>query len=81
MTGLLAGLERSGLVKRAQHPEDGRMLSIELTEAALELFEQILPKRINRIMEFMSSLTKEEQHQLRAFLEKMEPGLAALSAS
>ena len=81
MTGLLAGLERSGLVKRDEHPEDRRMLSIELTEAALDLFERILPERINRIMEFMSPLTLEEQQQLRAFLEKMERGLPALSAS
>jgi len=81
MTGLLAGLERSGLVKRDEHPEDGRMFSIELTEAALNLFERILPERINTIMQFMSSLTEEEQHQLRAFLQKMERGLPALSAS
>ena len=81
MTGLLAGLERSGLVKRDEHPEDGRMFSIELTEAALDLFERILPERINTIMQFMSSLTEEEQHQLRAFLQKMERGLPALSAS
>jgi DNA-binding MarR family transcriptional regulator len=81
MTGLLAGLERSGLVKRTQHPEDGRMFSIELTAAALDLFERILPERIIRIMEFMSSLTEEEQQQLRALLEKMERGLPALSAS
>jgi len=81
MTGLLAGLERSGLVKRDEHPEDRRMLTIELTEAALDLFERILPERINRILEFMSSLTEEEQHQLRVLLEKMEHGLPALNAS
>jgi len=81
MTGLLSGLERSGLVKRTKHPEDGRMFSIELAEAALDLFERILPERINRIMEFMSSLTEEEQHQLCALLEKMERGLPALCAS
>jgi DNA-binding MarR family transcriptional regulator len=81
ITGLLSGLERSGLVKRTQHPEDGRMLSIELTEAALDLFEQILPDRFHQIGECMSSLSPEEQHQLRAFLEKMERGLAALSTS
>ena len=81
MTGLLAGLERSGLVKRDEHPEDGRMFSIEFTEAALDLFERILPERINTIMQFMSSLTEEEQHQLRAFLQKMERGLPAPSQS
>jgi DNA-binding MarR family transcriptional regulator len=81
MTGLLAGLERSGLVKRDEHPEDRRMFSIELTEQSLELFERILPERINRIMEFLSSLTEEELHLLRALLEKLERGLPALCDS
>jgi DNA-binding MarR family transcriptional regulator len=80
ITGLLTGLERSGLVKRDVHPEDGRMFTIELTQQALDLFEQILPERINRIMHFMSSLTKEEQHQLLVLLEKMNAGLPALRA-
>ena len=81
MTGLLAGLERSGLVKRTEHPEDGRMFSIELTQSALDLFEQMLPQRFEHIEEFMSSLTEEEQHQLRALLEKMTRGLPALGTS
>lgn len=81
MTGLLSGLERSGLVKRDEHPEDARMFSIELTEQALDLFERLLPERINRIVEFMSSLTEEERYHLRALLEKMEQGLPALSDS
>src|SRR6266568_695 len=81
MTGLLAGLERSGLVKRTQHPEDGRMHSIELTEQALELFDRLLPERINRIVAFMSFLSREEQHHLRDLLKKMEQSLPALCAS
>ena len=81
MTGLLAGMERSGLVKRTQHPEDGRMAHIELTEQALELFERVLPERISRIMRFMSVLTEDEQHQLRPLLEKLERSLPALNAS
>src|SRR5258708_18132218 len=81
MTGLLTGLERSGLVKRTEHPEDGRMFSIELTQSALDLFEQMLPQRFDHIGEFMSSLTEEEQHLLRALLEKMNGGLPALGTS
>jgi DNA-binding MarR family transcriptional regulator len=81
MTGLLAGLERSGLVERSEHPEDGRKFSIELTRRALDLFEQVLPERFKHIEEFMSSLTEEEQHQLRSLLEKMNRGLPALSYS
>jgi len=60
---------------------NGRMFSIELTTAALGLFERILLERITHIMQFMSSLTEEEQHQLLVFLEKMNRGLAALSTS
>ena len=81
ITGLLTGLERSGLVKRDDHPEDGRMFTIELTQQALDLFEQILPERIKRIVQFMSTLTKEEQHQLLVLLEKMNGSLPELSAS
>ncbi len=79
ITGLLASLERSGLVKRTAHPEDGRMFSIELTQPALDLLEQILPERFNHIEELMSSLTEEEQHQLRALLEKMARRLPDLN--
>ena len=81
ITGLLAGLERSGLVKRTEHPEDGRRFSIELTPQAHDLFEHMLPERFDHIREFMSSLTEEEQYQLRALLEKMNRGLPALGTS
>jgi DNA-binding MarR family transcriptional regulator len=81
MTGLLAGLERSGLVKRTQHPEDGRMFRIELTERVFDLLERLLPERVNRIVAFMSGLTREEQHHLRDLLEKMERNVPALCAS
>src|SRR2546421_12324208 len=56
ITGLLAGLERSGVVKRTEHPEDRRMLSIQLTKPALDLFEQVLQEGFNHIGGFMSSL-------------------------
>lgn len=81
ITGLLAGLERSGLVKRTAHPEDKRMLSIELTDDAHALFDQVLPERFKHIGEFMSCLSGEEQQQLRSLLEKMNHGLPGLSIS
>src|SRR5258708_6515567 len=52
MTGLLIGLERSGLGKRDEHPEHGRMFSIELTQATLDLFYPNLPERLNRPISF-----------------------------
>ncbi len=56
-------------------------LSIELTQAAFDLFEQMLPERWQQIVECMSSLTQEEQHHLRALLQKIERGLAAQGTS
>jgi DNA-binding MarR family transcriptional regulator len=79
ITGLLTGLERSGLVKRNDHPDDGRMVTIELTQKGLDLLEQILPERLRRMEQFLSSLSKEEQHQLRTLLEKMHSNLDALN--
>src|SRR5579859_827646 len=81
ITGLLAGLERSGLVKRSDHPEDGRKFSIELTQRAIDIFERVLPERFQRIREFMSVLTTEEQQQLTTLLEKMSRNLLALCES
>lgn len=81
ITGLLTGLERSGLVKRLEHPEDGRMITIELTEVALALFEQVLPERIQRISTFMAELSEEEQQQLLSLLEKMARHLPDLHES
>jgi DNA-binding MarR family transcriptional regulator len=49
ITGAHPGCLR-GLVKRPQHPEDGRMVHIELTERALQLFKRVLLKRIMRAL-------------------------------
>ena len=79
VTGLLAGLERSGLVKRTEHPEDGRMVTIELTEQGLALLGQMVPERMQRIQRFLSSLSGEEQEQLRFLLAKMANTLPMLN--
>ncbi len=80
MTGLLAGLERAGLVTRAVHPDDARMFTIELTAPARDLLERVLPERVARIMAFMAALTPDEQCQLRGLLAKLEGAMSALSS-
>jgi DNA-binding MarR family transcriptional regulator len=80
MTGLLAGLERAGLVTRAVHPDDARMFTIELAAPARDLLERVLPERVARIMAFMAALTPEEQCQLRGLLAKLEGAMSALSS-
>ncbi len=76
ISGLLGGLERSGLVRRTPHPGDKRCFNIELTRPALRLIEEVLPQGLHRITQLMAALDEGEQRQLRAFLEKMERGLS-----
>ena len=54
------------------------MASIELTQAALDLFEQVLPERSKHIGAFMGALTESEQAHLRVLLEKLDRSLTAL---
>ncbi len=81
VTGLLVGLERSGLVRRTEHPDDGRMVTIELTAEGLALLEQMLPERMQRIQRFLSALSREEQELLRSLLAKMADTLPMLNES
>jgi DNA-binding MarR family transcriptional regulator len=79
ITGLLAGLERSGLIKRNDHPEDGRMVTIEITPLALALLERMMLTRFKGIEAFMSCLDEQEQQLLLTLLEKMNRGIPALN--
>jgi DNA-binding MarR family transcriptional regulator len=71
ITGLLAGLERSGLICREEHPTDGRKAAITLAPGTLAIFDQILAERFHHIEVLLSPFTPQEQEQLRALLVKL----------
>ncbi len=71
ITGLLVGLERSGLIRREEHPEDGRKATITLAPGAHDFFEQVLAQRFLRMEELLASFTVQEQQQLRMLLGKL----------
>ena len=75
ITGLLVGLERSGLIRREEHPEDGRKSTITLAPGALDFFEQVLAQRFLRMEELLASFTLQEQQQLRMLLGKLHDQL------
>jgi DNA-binding MarR family transcriptional regulator len=79
ITGLLDGLEKAGWVVRKNHPEDRRMLTVQLTEEGLAMLEKAMPEHFRRIQEFMSraNLSKEEQKQLVTLLDKVSNGISA----
>lgn len=71
ITGLLAGLERAGLIVREEHPTDGRKAAITLASGTLALFDQVLAERFRHIEALLSPFTGEELEQLRALLVKL----------
>jgi len=80
ITGLLDGLERAGLVERKNHPDDRRMLTIQLTAQGLAFIDEILPRHFQRFGEMIkrADLTKDEQQQFMTILKKIKHGIPAL---
>jgi len=75
ITGLLDGLERSGLVDRRHDYEDRRTVIVSMTYDALRLLDEIMPV----INEFMSplvtkSLSLDERSTLYELLGKLDAG-------
>jgi DNA-binding MarR family transcriptional regulator len=75
ITGLLAGLERSGLIRREEHPTDRRKATITLAPDTHAFFDQILSQRFSHIEALLSPFTQEEQEQLRTLLVKLHQQL------
>jgi DNA-binding MarR family transcriptional regulator len=81
MTHRLAGLERSGLVRRRPDPDDGRSLLVELTRKGLALVDRAAEAHLDNERALLAALTPGEQETLadllrtllRAF-EQREPG-------
>jgi DNA-binding MarR family transcriptional regulator len=78
VTGIIDGLEVSGLVKRQDDPNDRRMMVIQLTQAGITLLETMMPEHYRRTATLMSSLTIIERSLLRSLLEKIQNGLTGL---
>jgi DNA-binding MarR family transcriptional regulator len=84
VTGLLDGLERRRLVRRARHPGDRRMLRVEMTGRAQVLLAELLPEHNRAVGRIFAGLGAPEQQQLvtllnrlQAHLRPVRPGLTA----
>jgi len=68
LSGMIQTLEKSGLVGRAKHPEDGRRVIVRLEPPGLEVIESVFP----RFNEFEARLTGNldigEKHELARLL-------------
>jgi DNA-binding MarR family transcriptional regulator len=77
VTGLLDTLQRRGLVKRVPHPNDRRMLLIELTERGRSVLRKTWAVHFPAQTEMLSVLSDTEKETLVRLLGKLEAHLEA----
>ena len=70
VTGLVDGLEKDGIVVRNPDPRDRRMVVVSLTQAGIDLLDNIMPTHFRLIKNVMSVFDSEEKRQLVHLLEK-----------
>ncbi|MDQ7968240.1 MAG: MarR family transcriptional regulator [Oxalicibacterium faecigallinarum] len=71
MTNRIERLEKAGLVSRNAHPTDGRGSLVALTENGLTLIEEMIGAHVENQKNILRTLSKAEQAQLSALLEKL----------
>jgi DNA-binding MarR family transcriptional regulator len=78
MTGLLDGLEQSGLVSRVFAKEDRRSIKIRLTGAGQAKLDVVMPDYYRRLRQCMQGLDEEKRVQLQQLLGLINQGIPAL---
>ena len=68
MTVLISGLEKEGLVRRARHPDDGRVTLVSLTAAGRSLAAQQLLPAGQQAAALFDDLSKQDRAELLRLL-------------
>jgi DNA-binding MarR family transcriptional regulator len=68
LSGMLATLERSHLVLRSRHPEDGRRVVVSLTGSGLDLIEEVFPLFNEYEARFTADLRSDQRKELARLL-------------
>ena len=80
MTGLIDGLEQSGLVERVDTKNDRRSVLIRLTDAGQAKLDAVMPDYYRRVRQCMQALDAEKRNQLQQILALINAGIPALIA-
>ena len=72
ITRLIDGLERRGLVRRVNHPDDGRVQLVEATAGGKRLLQEGRAGRVERLMRRIAHLSGDDQKVLARAAELME---------
>jgi len=71
LTMVAGNLERDGLVRRQQSPQDGRVQIVALTTKGKSLMRRVFPVHAAGITEFMAALDERELGQLGELCRKL----------
>lgn len=75
ITGLLDSLQKKGLIERSPHPEDRRMLLVEVTAKGRKLLASLLPEFFPAEARLIAPLTGAEKDTLTHLLGKLQSHL------
>jgi MarR family transcriptional regulator, organic hydroperoxide resistance regulator len=71
LSGMLSTLEKSGLVERNRHPEDGRRVVVTMTEEGLARIEKVFPEFNRYEAKFTSDLSAVEKRDMARLLRSV----------
>ncbi len=69
VTGRIDRLERSGLVRRERHPDDGRGVLVELTAEGRDLVDRLVAEDMEREAAWITELSPSDRAQLARLLD------------
>lgn len=77
MTGLLDGLEQSGLVQRISVKQDRRSVQVKLTPAGQAKLDAVMPDYYSRLRLCMQGLSESQRSDLQTILGVIDHGMSA----
>ena len=78
MTGLIDGLEQSGLITRLFAQADRRSVQVQLTKLGQAKLDIVMPDYYRRLRQCMQGLSEEKRTQLQQLLGQIDMGIPAL---
>jgi MarR family transcriptional regulator, organic hydroperoxide resistance regulator len=71
LSGMLTTLEKSGLVERTRHSEDGRRVVVRLLDDGLDTIESVFPEFNHHEAKFIADLDHDERRDLARLLRRV----------
>lgn len=77
----VATLVDRGLLARAVHPQDQRLLRLSFTPAGAELYQRVAPLALEWERQWLDCLTAGEQAEFTALLDRLEARVVGMAAT